>query len=73
MKQFSGSIKSLSDQITLLNGSLEGIRKEMSASATKGKQMHERMEELNIQFDEYNQHMQKINAKYKEFLSQGKM
>lgn len=73
MKQFSGSIKSLSDQITLLNGSLEVIRKEMSTSATKGKQMHERMEELNIQFDEYNQHMQKMNAKYREFLSKGKM
>jgi uncharacterized coiled-coil DUF342 family protein len=73
MKQFSGSIKSLSDQITLLNGSLEGIRKEMIASANKGKQMHERMEELNIQFDEYNQHMQKMNAKYREFLSKGKM
>lgn len=72
MKQFSNSIRSLSDQITLLNGSLESIRKEMAASANKGKQMHDRMEELNTQFDEYNAHMQKMNAKYREFLSKGK-
>jgi gliding motility-associated protein GldL len=73
MQHFSGSIRSLSEQITLLNGSLEGIRKEMAASAVKGKQMHERMEELNNQFDEYTQHMQKMNAKYKEFLSKGRV
>ncbi len=69
MKQFSGTLGELSEQIKGLNASLNAVKSEMAASAESSKEMHGKVNEFNQQMNEYNEHMQKINAKYRDFLS----
>ncbi|GAB1448737.1 MAG: gliding motility protein GldL [Bacteroidetes bacterium] len=73
MNQFSGSIHGLSEQIRALNASLENVRKEMQINAENGRKMHEKMEKLNTEFEEYHTHLEKINSKYRKFLNEGSM
>lgn len=72
MKQFSGTLVDLSEQIKGLNQSLSAVKDEMANNAKASKEMHEKVNGFNQQLGEYNEHMQKINAKYKEFLSGNK-
>jgi hypothetical protein len=44
----------------------------MAQNAQVSKEMHEKVVGFNQQLGEYNQHMQQINAKYKEFLAASK-
>jgi uncharacterized coiled-coil DUF342 family protein len=72
MKQFSSTLGELSTQIKGLNESLGAIKTEMSSNAEASKEMHGKVNVFNQQLDEYNQHMLKINAKYREFLASDK-
>jgi peptidoglycan hydrolase CwlO-like protein len=69
MKQFSSTLGELSEQIRGLNSSISNIKDEMSANAQASKEMHGKVTEFNNQLADYNESMQKINAKYREFLS----
>jgi peptidoglycan hydrolase CwlO-like protein len=69
MKQFSGTLLELSEQIKGLNNSLNNVKEEMANNAKASKEMHEKVNGFNQQIGEYNEHMQKINAKYRDFLS----
>lgn len=73
MNQFSGSIHGLSEQIKALNASLDNVRKEMQINADDSRKMHEKMERLNTEFEEYQSHLEKINSKYRKFLNDGSM
>jgi septal ring factor EnvC (AmiA/AmiB activator) len=72
MKQFSSTLGELSTQIKGLNESLGAIKTEMSSNAEASKEMHGKVNVFNQQLDEYNQHMLKINARYREFLASDK-
>jgi uncharacterized protein YukE len=72
MKQFSGTMSELGEQIKGLNQALGAIKNEMAQNAQASKEMHEKVTGFNQQLGEYNQHMQQINAKYKEFLAASK-
>ncbi len=69
MKQFSGTLLELSEQIKGLNNSLSSVKEEMANNAKASKEMHDKVNGFNQQIGEYNEHMQKINAKYRDFLS----
>lgn len=70
MTQFGKTVGELATQIQHLNQSLQQVKTEMEANASAGKEMHEKMKGFNEQLGEYNGHMQQVNARYKEFLSQ---
>lgn len=72
MKQFSGTLGELSKQIEGLNSSLSAVKEEMASNARASKEMHDKVNGFNQQLGEYNDHMQKINAKYREFLASSK-
>jgi hypothetical protein len=44
----------------------------MTQNAQASKEMHEKVIGFNQQLGEYNQHMQQINDKYKDFLAASK-
>lgn len=69
MKQFSGTLTELSEQIRGLNSSLNSVKEEMANNAKASKEMHDKVNGFNQQIGEYNEHMQKINSKYREFLN----
>jgi peptidoglycan hydrolase CwlO-like protein len=69
MKQFSSTILDLSEQIKGLSNSLGSIKEEMANNANATKEMRDKVSSFNQQIGEYNQYMQQINAKYKDFLA----
>ena len=52
--------------------SVQQIRTEMQANATRSAEMQKSMQEFNQLMDSYNQNMRSINDKYNQFLNSGK-
>jgi predicted transcriptional regulator len=44
----------------------------MAQNATTSREMHDKMQGFNKQLGEYNEHMEKINSKYRDFLAGSK-
>lgn len=72
MNQFGSTLNILSEQINGLNNAIGNIKEEMTQNATASREMHEKMQGFNKQLGEYNEHMEKINSRYKDFLSGAK-
>ena len=52
--------------------SVQQIRTEMQANATRSAEMQKSMQDFNQVMDRYNQNMRSINDKYNQFLNSGK-
>jgi len=52
--------------------SVQQIRTEMQANASRSAEMQKSMQEFNQLMDSYNQNMRSINDKYNQFLNSGK-
>ncbi len=69
MNQFGSTLNALTDQISGLNNAIGNIKNEMTQNANASKEMQDKMQGFNKQLGEYNEHMEKINSKYRDFLS----
>lgn len=72
MTQFASTLGELNKGLKEMTDSVQQIRNEMQANATRSSEMQKSMQEFNQQMESYNQNMRSINEKYNQFLNSGK-
>lgn len=72
MSQFATTLGELNKGLKDMTESVQQIRGEMQANATRSAEMQKSMQEFNQLMENYNQNMRSINEKYNQFLNSGK-
>jgi len=72
MSQFASTLGELNKGLKDMTESVQQIRTEMQANASRSAEMQKSMQEFNQLMDSYNQNMRSINDKYNQFLNSGK-
>ena len=72
MSQFASTLGELNKGLKDMTESVQQIRGEMQANASRSAEMQKSMQEFNELMGNYNQNMRSINEKYNQFLNSGK-
>jgi methyl-accepting chemotaxis protein len=72
ISQFASTLGELNKGLKDMTESVQQIRTEMQANASRSAEMQKSMQEFNQLMDSYNQNMRSINDKYNQFLNSGK-